>query len=66
MPDMKKSFNDGVSSSKEPTNFIGCVAGWNCYESSSIYMTHLVRLERGGAVKFMYDAGKVWRYANCY
>ena len=44
---MKKVFTDSISSSREPAKFIGSVNGYDCYESDSIYMTHLVRMEKG-------------------
>ena len=43
---MKKVFTDSISSSREPAKFIGSVNGYDCYESDSIYMTHLVRMEK--------------------
>lgn len=58
-------YADSLGSSKEPSRFIGEVNGWKCYESTSTYMTHLVRHERKGKHMFSYDPGKVWRYAKC-
>jgi hypothetical protein len=60
---MKKTFKDGVSTSREEARFIGI---WdnqaNAFESTTIYMTHLVRLEGEGKVSFVYDPGKVERH----
>lgn len=58
---MTKMFKDSMSASREPARLLGTVDGFECYESTSIYMTHLVRMEKGSSVKFMYDPGKVWR-----
>lgn len=58
---MTKMFKDNISGSREPFVKLGTVDGMECFQSTSIYMTHLVRLERGRSVHFLYDPGKVWR-----
>ena len=61
---MKKTFNDGIGGkSVEPATFLGkWPDGSDAFESANIYFTHLVRLERGKSVTFLYDPGKVWRW----
>ena len=59
---MIKLFKDNLSKSKEKARFIGIWPdGSNAFESTTIYMNHLIRLERGRKVSFVYNPGKVSR-----
>jgi hypothetical protein len=59
---MTKTFRDALGSSREPVRPLGAWDDWQAFESTSIYMTHLVRLERAGKVRFVYDPGRVYRH----
>jgi hypothetical protein len=59
---MIKLFKDNLSKSKEEARFIGVWPdGSNAFESTTIYMNHLVRLEKGRKISFVYDPGKTNR-----
>lgn len=62
---LRKFFKDAHSGSVEPAVFLGTwTDGSLAYESASIYFTHMVRLEKGRSVSFVYDPGRVAR-ARC-
>jgi len=62
--DMTKVFKDQIETSREPARCLGKWDEYTAFESTSIYFTHLVRLEKGKKVEFLYDPGKVSRYAK--
>lgn len=64
---MIKVFKDERGESREPARLI-CVKGHKSYfESTSIYYTHLIRVEESGKrAYFVYDPGKVYRFNKLY
>lgn len=64
---MTKLFKDSIESHREPAELLGNwmkpgeMHGARAYGSTSIYFTHIVRLELGNKVEFVYDPGKVLR-----
>ena len=62
METLTKTFKVDGGSSREPARHIGTWPdGSEAFESTSIYYTHLVRLEKGTSVRFIYDPGRVYR-----
>jgi len=63
----QKLFKDAVESHREPAELLGTwmrdgdMKGGRAYGSTSIYFTHIVRVEKGSKVEFVYDPGKVLR-----